>query len=56
MTADDHQQRHDPTILRTSQFGTWVLCSCGWKSSNGTPSLAQNEFGQHLVSEQGAQP
>lgn len=45
----DEPTRHDPMILRASQWGTWIICSCGWKSPNGTPAYAQNAFGLHLL-------
>ena len=41
--------RHDPTWVHAGRYGRWCVCSCGWKSSNGTPVLAQLEFGRHLI-------
>jgi len=45
--------RHDPMWLNAGRHGRWCVCSCGWQSRNGTPALAQVEFGGHLLATSG---
>lgn len=42
---------HNLTLLATSRYGCWAICSCGWRSRTYREKMgAQLEFGQHLVS------
>lgn len=42
------RRRHDPTYMSGGGHH-WAVCSCGWKSGQGTATFAQLAHGTHLL-------